>query len=55
MSIKVYPVASTNVKYYTTDHISMNNNLIKEKTIFNNGFIVSALTTPDLSVNVSSG
>ena len=33
----------------------MNNNLIKEKTIFNNGFIVSALTTPDLSVNVSSG
>lgn len=55
MSIKVYPVASTNVKYHTTDHISMNNNLIKEKTIFNNGFIVSALTTPDLSVNVSSG
>ena len=55
MSIKVYPVASTNVKYYTTDHIAMNNNLIKEKTIFNNGFIVSALTTPDLSVNVSSG
>lgn len=55
MAIKVYPVASTNVKYYTTDHISMNNNLIKEKTIFNNGFIVSALTTPDLSVNVSSG
>ena len=31
MAIKVYPVASTNVKYYTTDHISMNNNLIKEK------------------------
>ena len=55
MAIKVYPVASTNVKYYTTDHISMNKNLIKEKTIFNNGFIVSALTTPDLSVNVSSG
>ena len=55
MSVKVYPIASTNVKYYTTDHISMNNNLIKEKTIFNNGFIVSALTTPDLSVNVSSG
>ena len=55
MAIKVYPIASTNVKYYTTDHISMNNNLIKEKTIFNNGFIVSALTTPDLSVNVSSG
>ena len=55
MAIKVYPVASTNVKYHTTDHISMNNNLIKEKTIFNNGFIVSALTTPDLSVNVSSG
>lgn len=55
MAIKVYPVASTNVKYYTTDHISMNNNLIKEKTIFNNGFIVSALATPDLSVNVSSG
>ena len=55
MAIKVYPVASTNVKYYTTDHISMNNNLLKEKTIFNNGFIVSALTTPDLSVNVSSG
>ena len=40
MAIKVYPVASTNVKYYTTDHISMNNNLIKEKTIFNNGFIL---------------
>ena len=55
MAIKVYPVASTNVKYHTTDHISMNNNLIKEKTIFNNGFIVSALATPDLSVNVSSG
>ena len=55
MAIKVYPVASTNVKYYTTDHISMNNNLIKEKTIFNNGFIVKALATPDLSVNVSSG
>ena len=55
MAIKVYPIANANVKYYTTDHISMNNNLIKEKTIFNNGFIVSALTTPDLSVNVSSG
>lgn len=55
MAIKVYPIASTNVKYYTTDHIAMNNNLIKEKTIFNNGFNVSALATPDLSVNVSSG
>ena len=55
MAIKVYPVASTNVKYHTTDHISMNNNLIKEKTIFNNGFSVKALATPDLSVNVSSG
>ena len=55
MAIKVYPIANANVKCYTTDHISMNNNLIKEKTIFNNGFIVSALTTPDLSVNVSSG
>lgn len=55
MAIKVYPIASTNVKYYTTDHIAMNNNLIKEKTIFNNGFNVSALTIPDLSVNVSSG
>ena len=55
MAMKVYPVASTNVRCYTTDHISMNSNLIKEKTIFNNGFIVSALTTPDLSVNVSSG
>ena len=55
MAIKVYPIANASVKYYTTDHISMNNNLIKEKTIFNNGFIVSALTTPDLSVNVSSG
>ena len=55
MSVKVYPIASTNVKYYTTDHIAMNNNLIKEKTIFNNGFSVKALATPDLSVNVSSG
>ena len=55
MSVKVYPIASTNVKYYTTDHIAMNNNLIKEKTIFNNGFNVSALATPNLSVNVSSG
>ena len=55
MAIKVYPIANASVKYYTTDHISMNNNLIKEKTIFNNGFIVRALTTPDLSVNVSSG
>ena len=55
MSVKVYPIASTNVKYYTSDHIAMNNNLIKEKTIFNNSFNVSALATPDLSVNVSSG
>ena len=55
MAIKVYPVARTNVKYHTTDHIAMNNNLIKEKTIFNNGFSVKALATPDLSVNVSSG
>ena len=55
MAIKVYPIASTNVKYYTTDHIAMSNNLIKEKTIFNNGFSVKALATPDLSVNVSSG
>ena len=55
MSVKVYPIASTNVKYYTTDHIAMSNNLIKEKTIFNNGFSVKALATPDLSVNVSSG
>ena len=55
MSVKVYPIANTNVKYYTTDHIAMSNNLIKEKTIFNNGFSVKALATPDLSVNVSSG
>lgn len=55
MAIKVYPIANTNVKYYTTDHIAMSNNLIKEKTIFNNGFSVKALATPDLSVNVSSG
>lgn len=55
MSVKVYPVASTNVKYYTTDHIAMSNNLIKEKTIFNDGFSVKALAVPDLSVNVSSG
>ena len=55
MAIKVYRVASTNVKYHTTDHIAMNNNLIKEKTIFNNSFNVSALATPNLSVNVSSG
>ena len=55
MSIKVYPIASTNVKYYIADHMAMNKNLIKEKTIFNNGFSVKALATPDLSVNVSSG
>ena len=55
MAIKVYPIANASVKYYTTDHVAMNNNLIKEKTIFNNGFNVSALATPDLSVNVSSG
>ena len=55
MSVKVYPIASTNVKYYIADHIAMNRNLIKEKTIFNNGFSVKALATPDLSVNVSSG
>ena len=55
MAIKVYPIANTSVKYYTTDHVAMNNNLIKEKTIFNNSFNVSALATPDLSVNVSSG
>ena len=55
MSVKVYPIASTNVKYYIADHMAMNKNLIKEKTIFNNGFSVKALATPDLSVNVSSG
>ena len=55
MAIKVYPIASTNVKYYIADHMAMNKNLIKEKTIFNNGFSVKALATPDLSVNVSSG
>ena len=55
MAIKVYPIANASVKYYTTDHVAMNNNLIKEKTIFNNGFNVSALATPNLSVNVSSG
>ena len=55
MAIKVYPIANASVKYYTTDHVAMNNNLIKEKTIFNNSFNVSALATPDLSVNVSSG
>ena len=55
MAIKVYPIANASVKYYTTDHVAMNNNLIKEKTIFNNGFNVSALATPDLSINVSSG
>ena len=55
MAIKVYPIANASVKYYTTDHIAMNNNLIKEKTIFNNSFNVSALATPNLSVNVSSG
>ena len=55
MAIKVCPIASTNVKYYIADHMAMNKNLIKEKTIFNNGFSVKALATPDLSVNVSSG
>ena len=34
MSVKVYPIASTNVKYYIADHMAMNKNLIKEKTIF---------------------
>lgn len=56
MAEKIYPVASSNHVYYTSDIQNLNKALIKDKTlILSTSLKVTAKTSPDMTVSVSSG
>lgn len=56
MSEKIYPVASSNHVYYTSDIQNFNKALIKDKTlILSSSLEVAAKSSPDMSILVSSG
>ena len=58
--VKLYPVEfnidnEEATRYYVEDVIQMDSKTHVEKTIYADGFKVSALDSPDLSINVSTG
>lgn len=56
MAEKIYPVASSNHIYYTSDIQNLNKTLIKDKTlILSTSLEVTAKASPDMTVLVSSG
>nr|DAJ82163.1 MAG TPA: Receptor Binding Protein [Caudoviricetes sp.] len=56
MAEKIYPVASSNHIYYTSDIQNLNKALIKDKTlILSTSLKVTAKTSPDMTVSISSG
>ena len=56
MSEKVYPVASSSHVYYASDLQKLNKSLLKNKTLITNSALkVSAKSSPDMTVSVSSG
>ena len=56
MAEKIYPVASSNHIYYTSDIQNLNKALIKDKTlILSTSLKVTAKTSPNMTVSVSSG
>ena len=56
MAEKIYPVASSNHIYYTSDIQNLNKTLIKDKTlILSTSLKVTAKTSPNMTVSVSSG
>lgn len=56
MAEKIYPVASSNHVYYTSDIQNLNKALIKDKTlILSTSLEVTAKTSPNMTVSVSSG
>ena len=56
MAEKIYPVASSNHVYYTSDIQNLNKALIKDKTlILSTSLKVTAKTSPNMTVSVSSG
>lgn len=56
MAEKIYPVASSNHVYYTSDIQNLNKTLIKDKTlILSSSLKVTAKSSPDMTVSVSSG
>lgn len=56
MAEKIYPVASSNHVYYTSDIQNFNKALIKDKTLILSASLeVAAKTSPDMTVSVSSG
>ena len=56
MAEKIYPVASSNHIYYTSDIQNLNKALIKDKTlILSTSLNVTAKTSPDMTVSISSG
>ena len=53
MAEKIYPVASSNHIYYTSDIQNLNKALIKDKTlILSTSLKVTAKTSPNMSVSV---
>ena len=56
MAEKIYPVASSNHIYYTSDIQNFNKALIKDKTlILSSSLKITAKSSPDMTVSVSSG
>lgn len=56
MAEKIYPVASSNHVYYTSDIQNLNKALIKDKTlILSSSLKVAAKSSPNMTVSVSSG
>lgn len=56
MAEKIYPVASSNHVYYTSDIQNLNKTLIKDKTlILSSSLKVTAKSSPNMTVSVSSG
>lgn len=56
MAEKIYPVASSNHIYYTSDIQNLNKTLIKDKTlILSTSLEVTAKTSPNMTVSISSG
>lgn len=56
MAEKIYPVASSNHIYYTSDIQNLNKALIKDKTlILSSSLKVTAKTSPDMTISISSG
>ena len=56
MAEKIYPVASSNHVYYTSDIQNLNKALIKDKTlILSSSLKVTAKSSPNMTVSISSG